>query len=79
MSEKRPVSWFVSATWQNILGQKRGILVEQWRKPIALMLKDGESRAWASSSAHLLPGLSCASDIGFEEEIMTFKRISQAL
>lgn len=45
----------------------------------ALMLKDGESRACASSGPHLLPVLSCASDIGFEEEIMTFKRISQAL
>lgn len=38
-----------------------------------------EKRAWASRGAHLLPALSCASDFGFEEEIMTFKRISQAL
>lgn len=28
---------------------------------------------------HLLPVPSRVSDIGFEEEIMTFKRISQAL
>lgn len=44
-----------------------------------LMLEERKKNRACASSTSLLSALSCASDTGFEEEIMTFKRISQAL